>query len=91
MLLKLLKPKFWFSAHLHVKFNAEYRHSDRVVNPDEILLDETSETSDDSSLENIMSGLANILELGAMAPLEYYLHDIWVEFLHIVFLLKRNL
>lgn len=23
-----IKPKFWFSAHLHVKYEAEYKHED---------------------------------------------------------------
>lgn len=27
-ILKLLKPKYWFSAHLHVKFSCVYKHDD---------------------------------------------------------------
>ena len=39
-LLKTLKPDWWFSAHLHVKFKATYFHapSDLPSNPDEIAI-----------------------------------------------------
>jgi len=49
-LLKAIKPGWWFSAHLHTKFEAVYNHTkshsstsaekSRVENPDEILIDD---------------------------------------------------
>lgn len=57
-LLKKLKPKRWFSAHLHVKFEATFSHSQShavggsapavvEANPDEIAIDEFDEFDDD--------------------------------------------
>jgi lariat debranching enzyme len=50
-LMKTLRPKHWFSAHLHVKYEATYRHDELSsgpsgpveVNPDEIKIDEDFE------------------------------------------------
>ncbi|KAG6870003.1 hypothetical protein C0993_005385, partial [Termitomyces sp. T159_Od127] len=50
-LLKTLKPKWWFSAHLHTRFEATVPHDDVgragnesgasiVANPDEILIED---------------------------------------------------
>ncbi|KAF8521404.1 lariat debranching enzyme, C-terminal domain-containing protein [Hysterangium stoloniferum] len=49
-LLKTIKPSWWFSAHLHTKFEAVYNHTNpnsstpaagpRAENPDEILIDD---------------------------------------------------
>lgn len=57
-LLKKLKPKRWFSAHLHVKFEATFSHSQShaaggappvpiEANPDEIAIDDFDEFDDD--------------------------------------------
>jgi lariat debranching enzyme len=47
ILLKKLKPSYWFSAHMHVKFNANVIHHQFTSNPDEINI----EDSDDSDKE----------------------------------------
>ncbi|KAG6831362.1 hypothetical protein H0H87_005373 [Tephrocybe sp. NHM501043] len=53
-LLRNLKPKWWFAAHMHTRFEAKVPHVDpteceipplAVVNPDEILIDD-EETTD---------------------------------------------
>jgi lariat debranching enzyme len=60
-LLRALKPDWWFSAHLHVKYDAKIFHeelqqapptSSQVKNPDEIVIDnEEDEKFDDSHEE----------------------------------------
>lgn len=64
-LLKKLKPKRWFSAHLHVKFEATYSHtgaqSDGAVNeanPDEIAIDDFDEFDEPPPAADTMSAVA---------------------------------
>jgi lariat debranching enzyme len=56
-LLKTIRPKHWFSAHLHVRFQASLDHAglpqqakpvveDKTLNPDEILIDDFSNTDE---------------------------------------------
>jgi len=48
-LLRALRPRWWFSAHLHVRFEAVYRHAGaqaRGDNPDEIVIDAGDDDDD---------------------------------------------
>jgi lariat debranching enzyme len=54
-LIRTLKPDWWFSAHLHVKYEATFIHeSDRpsvsspVKNPDEIVIEEDADADDNT-------------------------------------------
>lgn len=58
-LLRTLKPEWWFSAHLHVRFEASVMHAGGVLeskvvpveNPDEILIDDEDEETADTTKE----------------------------------------
>ena len=52
--MKRLKPEYWFSAHLHVKYAAIYDHDSVEVqrNPDEIDLDVSSSDDDNDGNDN---------------------------------------
>jgi lariat debranching enzyme len=53
MLMKMIKPDYWFSAHLHVKYAAVYNHQittpKPVDNPDEINLSSSYEDEEDGN------------------------------------------
>ncbi|KAF8519827.1 lariat debranching enzyme, C-terminal domain-containing protein [Gautieria morchelliformis] len=55
-LLQKIKPQWWFSAHLHTKFEAIYRHDgDRTkpsVNPDEIMVGDLDDADFNTPIEN---------------------------------------
>jgi lariat debranching enzyme len=51
ILLKKLKPSYWFSAHMHTKFEATVYHGQPInQNPDQILIEDSDmENSDENS------------------------------------------
>ena len=82
MLMKLLRPSFWFSAHLHVKFEATFSHSLKIVNPDEILLDDDDESQ--KSDAEVQSQNTQFLALDKILPgREFYKARLFSKFLDI--------
>jgi lariat debranching enzyme len=80
-LLRNLKPTWWFSAHLHTRFEARVRHDPpegtaslspssgpppRAGNPDEIMIDDIDEDDEKGAVED--SGL-DASSGGAMIPM----------------------
>jgi len=72
-LLKTIRPARWFSAHLHTRFEATYKHNNQTqnapvepiletpANPDEIILDEEVDEEDaklDESVDVVKGGTA---------------------------------
>jgi lariat debranching enzyme len=79
-LLKTLRPQWWFSAHLHVRFEAEVVHEGGgpptaptpvvAANPDEIAIDE-----DDEALDQPQAGATSQKETASANPDEITLDE----------------
>ncbi|KDQ15942.1 hypothetical protein BOTBODRAFT_31397 [Botryobasidium botryosum FD-172 SS1] len=54
-LLRTIRPKWWFAAHLHVKFEARFQHGGTVEpeagNPDEIAIDSDDDETETQAVE----------------------------------------
>jgi lariat debranching enzyme len=62
-LLKVLKPKFWFAGHMHIKYTAIYKHDDGVSITRFLALDKCIPRRPFLQLVGIESGTGNVSQL----------------------------
>ncbi|EDO18492.1 hypothetical protein Kpol_1032p89 [Vanderwaltozyma polyspora DSM 70294] len=87
-LLRNIKPKWWFSAHLHVKYEASVKHTKRKIsgkptktkNKDEIELDLSSSEEDDNDEEEEEKDIVtNFMALDKCLPRRQHLEIVEIE------------
>ncbi|KAJ3275223.1 lariat debranching enzyme [Terramyces sp. JEL0728] len=71
-LMKKLRPKYWFSAHLHVKYKASFVHESQESNPDELDLDLSDEEVDPNA-KPVLPKSTEFLSLDKCLPNRGYL------------------
>ena len=75
-LLNLLKPSFWFAAHMHVKFEALVTHKVAESNPDEINLDDEDERVNNEPKFTRFLALDKCIDRGAQGNTHLQVMDI---------------
>jgi lariat debranching enzyme len=72
ILMNILKPTYWFAAHMHVRFEATVQHCVPIFNPDQIEIEDSSD--EEQSLPPVRKNLSTFfLSLDKCLPNRHYL------------------